>query len=1221
MTDSADAIIERALARLEREGLDALDTICAEHPDHAEVIRRRAKFLSSIGFLRNDHGVPTQLGDFRPLERIGSGGMGVVYRAKQLSLDREVALKIVRPDQLYFPGARERFAREVEAIARLHHPNIVPIFSVGAEGAVPYFAMQLVSGPSIEEWLLDQASELSPRELASANRVRQIAAMARDIANALAHAHRAGVIHRDVKPSNLMIDDEGRILLMDFGLASTGGSDTLTRTGALLGSLPYMAPEQLEGHSQAVGPQSDVYALGAVLYEMLSLEAPFDNDDGLHRLRSRILRGDAIPLRRRLPKLPWELSVIVAVCMDPAPRRRYATADELAADLDRFLMSQPIHARRPGLGLRGLRAVQRNPIRSTVASVASLALVVGPLLYSAGASSQQEETRATLLREQKSDDRTKLTAAELALRNGRTREFDALLSAIPQERRDWIWGHLALRGDRSARILAHGLEGVRALAFVSPGLVLAALDAAGTVHLLDFEGTIWHRRLRAPSGRYCGMSALGSGRQLALATDRGRLELRKANSEIERVLSIPVGECRLAEAHGARTLVVSYANGALREFTTPSGEELGSLPPGLLAFAEVGFGSCVQGKSLVVQGRDNRLYYRELPLRTAKRPAAVRLGPTDSALVRRGFELIHNPHFDPLRLWALRWRGGELATYGAGKLSFWKLAESAKPSRLDLESRVDTDLRPYGTVTALHGTNGGIGLSGHESGAVIKWHRQKAEHETYYGHRGAVTALAWSRSHEFWMASAATDGTIRLWRPHDLIARDRGLHLPLERVASCYDRIMTVAIDAKSETEAHGYPDGVIEIRDSVTGLPKSTSYAQRSSIRALSFSADAQSIVSAAADGTIAVHATRDGALRTRITPAKHFAYRVCFGQDSSLLSLGDDATLRRWSLSGQQLASVSAIDLPAPVTRLSFRGGVGSLRCANGARYEWRLGEQLLRHVIDDPGARLIHKLRVSKSAFVFSPDQSWLALAKPHGGLQIVNVASGREHAQLGRESYRELLWDASDERIVALSGQRSITGFRARRPSWKVLRLATQILDAQKLLHPVLYGARLETNEAVRASPSLARAPKAVHDIVEHCMTGLGEEIARFRIHARRTALGQRARLSDFAAAEAALDRVLSVEPRDRHALCTRALVRLRRNEVGKAAVDARSALIAVGDKADPWPELVSGLVLAASGHTSEARTRLTRAEQLCAGPRFSSDPGAQQLLAELRERMR
>ena len=204
---------------------------------------------------------PQRLGDFLIGRKIGQGGMGAVYEAEQMSLGRRVALKVLRFGSVSDPAAIDRFKREAETVANLHHTNIVPIFSVGSEGGVNYYAMQFIEGASLDQVAADQHKPLDPLV---------VAAWGLQAAEALSHAHQRDVIHRDVKPSNLLLDNDGRIWLTDFGLAKRLDDVTLSMTGALLGTPRYMSPEQAEAAAQSVDHRTDIYSLGATLYELVT---------------------------------------------------------------------------------------------------------------------------------------------------------------------------------------------------------------------------------------------------------------------------------------------------------------------------------------------------------------------------------------------------------------------------------------------------------------------------------------------------------------------------------------------------------------------------------------------------------------------------------------------------------------------------------------------------------------------------------------------------------------------------------------------------------------------------------------------------------------------------------------------------------------------------------------------------------------------------------------
>ncbi len=298
---------------------------------------------------------------------IARGGMGIVYRARQANPEREVAAKMLLPKLLDEPGLRERFANEARVAASLDHPCILPVYAVGETGGVPYFTMKLADGGSLAD-RLKATGALSAREA-----VLLIA----DIAEAISYAHSRGVLHRDLKPGNILFDGNGRVYVSDFGLAKVmdaeGGAD-LTRTIAILGTPQYLPPEIARGSLREASTAGDIYALGAILHELLAGRPPFEADTVPGLLR-KIADEDAKPPA----DLPADLRAILGKCLEKEPARRYATAGALADDLRAWSTGHTVKARNPGAPERVWRWARRNPVIAALA-VCLVAAVAGGLL-------------------------------------------------------------------------------------------------------------------------------------------------------------------------------------------------------------------------------------------------------------------------------------------------------------------------------------------------------------------------------------------------------------------------------------------------------------------------------------------------------------------------------------------------------------------------------------------------------------------------------------------------------------------------------------------------------------------------------------------------------------------------------------------------------------------------------------------------------------------------
>ncbi len=308
-------------------------------------------------------------GDYELLEEIARGGMGVVWKARQNSLNRTVAIKMIRAGALASAGEVQRFLREAEAAANLQHPNIVSIHEVGEHGGQHYFSMDYVEGRDLGA--LVQSGPL-PAKLAA--RYVQV------IADAIHFAHQRGILHRDLKPQNVLINDADQPRITDFGLAKLISDDSrLTQSGVVMGSPSYMPPEQAAGCHDEIGPHSDVYSIGAILYELLSGRAPFCGATAMATLRE-VLETEPAPLRRLNPDVPPDLETICLKCLEKSPAVRYPNARELADDLRRFLGGEPIHARAASIVRKTITWVRRHPrLLAATAACVVLAMAYGGL--------------------------------------------------------------------------------------------------------------------------------------------------------------------------------------------------------------------------------------------------------------------------------------------------------------------------------------------------------------------------------------------------------------------------------------------------------------------------------------------------------------------------------------------------------------------------------------------------------------------------------------------------------------------------------------------------------------------------------------------------------------------------------------------------------------------------------------------------------------------------
>jgi len=414
--ESTTRILARCLEEFEERGEEAIEAACARYPSLADRLRASARILSELlGAVNADseselefewNGTDT-IGRFLLGERIGKGGMGVVYKAFDPKLKRVVALKLFPAPADLSTQARERFRREGEALAQTRHPHIVPVHEVGeTDDHRPYLVMPFIEGQTLAEKLAELDGD-----------VKNIARIIADAAGAVHHAHEKGLVHRDVKPANILVDGAGMPFLIDFGLARSLQGDGLTRSGTVLGTPAFMAPEQIRDPGR-VGPLTDVYALGATLYQCLTQQLPFQGETH-DEIYDRICRRDPVPPRQIRGSVPRDLETICLTAMEKEPARRYDSAAELQADLERFLAYQPVHARPLGRATRAVRWTRRNRAVATAITLALLVVVLGPTSYAFYMRSLADQEHDARNRITKESEQKEIARAEAAYRAGR----------------------------------------------------------------------------------------------------------------------------------------------------------------------------------------------------------------------------------------------------------------------------------------------------------------------------------------------------------------------------------------------------------------------------------------------------------------------------------------------------------------------------------------------------------------------------------------------------------------------------------------------------------------------------------------------------------------------------------------------------------------------------------------------------------------------------------
>jgi WD40 repeat protein len=546
--------------------------------------------------------------------------MGIVYRARQLGVNREVAVKVLAAGEFASPDFVERFRTEAEAAARLNHPNIVPIYEVGECEGRPFYSMRLVDGGTLARHMAEDGFAMPPREVAEL--------MIR-LARAVHFAHQHGILHRDIKPGNVLLEADGEPQLTDFGLAKlVGNESTLTRTMAMLGTPAYMAPEQARGDMKLLTTAVDVYGLGAVLYELLTGHPPFAGGTTMDTVRMVLEKEPRRPSSLR-PGIDRDLETICLKCLEKEPARRYGSAEALADDLTRWLRHETISARPASAWECARKWVRRHPapaVTTALLAVLAPAILLGSLWFSLRLKRERDraDNNAQNARAEQQNTRLALARAQTAVAEAAYRVHDgpamrSALEIVPADLRDSTWHYLAERADTSLAVLAAPCVG----AAPHPALpgVFAVAERSGDVALIDAETGRRVRELRltdrqrgaqftralalSPDGRRLAVGSLGKGGMAVYDIVEGRPLVEWTGHEMDRLEFSP---------DGARLLGASSIQREVSLWDAATGAKVWGVPEATRAAFQPGASAVIamRGTELLALSASDGSVIREL---------------------------------------------------------------------------------------------------------------------------------------------------------------------------------------------------------------------------------------------------------------------------------------------------------------------------------------------------------------------------------------------------------------------------------------------------------------------------------------------------------------------------------------------------------------------------------------------------------------------------------